>query len=522
MDSSSQIPPRDKRWVATQPMTRRRAHRAALGAAAVIGWLSTGRAFAQGSPQEVVVDLGDGTAQSYLEYADGRRVPVGCRWSIETGQCIGPGATEEIPAPAQPRRTVSSPSLEFWGPDPGTFAPMATVVQMFKAKYPNVDVKVGGGSLNISAATQEKFLVAIIAGNPPDVSYIDRYIPRSYAALGAIVPLDEMIRGSTVKPEEWWPYLRTDVTHQDRVYGIPMHTDARLFSWNKEHFRELGVNPDRPPANWDELASISARLVKRDGGGKLTRAGFMPWGGGFGTHGLPFFVHLWQGGGEALDATERRPRFQEPPGVRALDWMMSVARQIGGAPGYAELVNDLPTGPGLDAFSVGRLSMQIHGVTIWRDYVNNVRILNFGLSEVPMPTGGQAASYTGGFALCMAKNSPHADAGFAFMEHWLTDETQFAWADQIQAVPSVRRVAESEEWIKADKVPQFRLREVQNAAVRSAKWVPTRPGSSELVDLWIADLITASQLKLSAQDVLGEMARKSQVILDKWISKYGS
>ena len=37
-----------------------------------------------------------------------------------------------------------------------------------------------------------KLLVAIIAGNPPDVSYIDRYVPCSYAAMGAIVPLDDM------------------------------------------------------------------------------------------------------------------------------------------------------------------------------------------------------------------------------------------------------------------------------------------------------------------------------------------
>jgi hypothetical protein len=50
--------------------------------------------------------------------------------------------------------------------------------------------------------------------------------------------------------------------------------------------------------------------------------------------------------------------------------------------------------------------------------------------------------------------------------------------------------------------------------------VPTRPGSSELIDLWVASLTKASELGLSAQDALGEMARQSQTILDTWFAKY--
>ena len=258
----------------------------------------------------------------------------------------------------------------------------------FKAKFPNLTLTVGGGPLNITPESQAKFLTAIAAGTPPDVTYQDRYIPRSYAMLDAVQSLDDRTRRSRVKPDEWWPYLKTDVTQGGKLYGLPVHTDARLFSWSKQAFRELGADPEKTPATWDDVLSLSSRLVKRGADGRLERAGFMPWGGGFGTHGLSFFVHLWQAGGETLTGDERRPRFQEPPGVKALDWMMAVARQIGGAAGYKELVTGLPTGPGLDPFSMGRLAMQIHGVTVWPDYVRNVPQLEFGLAEVPLPQGG--------------------------------------------------------------------------------------------------------------------------------------
>lgn len=457
--------------------------------------------------------MANGT-QARRQFLGGTAAAIG--GAVAAACAAGPqsSSTADVTKSLQPQ------SLEFWGPDPATHVPTKAVVDAFTAKFPQLSVKVGGGALNITPESQAKFLTAIAAGTAPDVTYQDRYIPRSYSVLDALVPLDDRIRRSKVKPDDWWPYLKGDVTQGGKIFGLPIHTDARLFSWNKQYVRELGGDAEKGPTTWDDVGALSSRMVKRGGDGKLERAGFMPWGGGFGTHGLPFFLHLWQAGGETLTTDERKPRFQEPPGVKALEWMMSCARQIGGSPGYRELVTGLATGPGLDAFSVGRLGMQIHGSQVWPDYVKNVPALQFGLAEVPIPQGGKPASYTGGFALTLSKNAPHADAGWAWMEHWQSDEMQFAWPDQIQAVPAVRRVAEGEAWIKADRLPQFKLRETLNKAVRSARWVPTRPGSSELIDLWVATLTKSAELQQSAQDVLSEMARQTQTILDKWYDKY--
>ncbi|MGH2350808.1 MAG: extracellular solute-binding protein, partial [Chloroflexota bacterium] len=421
---------------------------------------------------------------------------------------------------AQPTKFATPQTVEFWGPDPKVTAAMNVVLDTFNAQYSPLDVVWAGASLGISPASQEKFIGAIIAGTPPDVAYTDRYIPRSYAVLDAFLPLDDRIRKSPVKPEDWWPYLRRDVTQAGKLYGLPTYTDARVFAWNKEYFRDLGLDQEKPPATWDDITAIATRMLVRGSDGKLARAGFFPWGGGFHTGGLSFFLHLWQAGGETLTADERKPRFQEPPGVKALDWMMTVGRQIGGTAGYKELTTGMEGGPGRDAFSLGRLGMQLHNVTVFRTYVLNMPQLRFGIAEIPIPVGGQPSSYTGGHAVCMPKNTRHPDAAWAFMTHWLGDEMQFAFADQLSAVPAVRRIAESDAFIKADPVAQHKLRETANKAVRNARWVPTRPGASELLDVQIPLLTRAGELQMAAKDLLDEMARQTQLVLDKWYEKY--
>ncbi len=45
--------------------------------------------------------------------------------------------------------------------------------------------------------------------------------------------------------------------------------------YNKEAFREAGLDPNRPPATWAEMAEAGKRLTKKDAAGNVTRWGVM-------------------------------------------------------------------------------------------------------------------------------------------------------------------------------------------------------------------------------------------------------
>jgi multiple sugar transport system substrate-binding protein len=64
-----------------------------------------------------------------------------------------------------------------------------TRVDTFKKAYPQVQVKVTEGGFD-----EQQFLSAVASGAPPDLVYVDREIIGTYAARGAIQPLDESRR----------------------------------------------------------------------------------------------------------------------------------------------------------------------------------------------------------------------------------------------------------------------------------------------------------------------------------------
>ncbi len=53
-------------------------------------------------------------------------------------------------------------------------------------------------------------------------------------------------------------------------YGI----DVYGLTWNKDQFREVGLDPEKPPKTWDEFREYAKKLTKRDAQGNITRVGY--------------------------------------------------------------------------------------------------------------------------------------------------------------------------------------------------------------------------------------------------------
>jgi ABC-type glycerol-3-phosphate transport system substrate-binding protein len=127
-----------------------------------------------------------------------RQVHAGSGAAIAGGALAACAPRQSNATTEEVAKSLQAQTVEFWGPDPRTLPAMQLVADGFKAKYPNLTLSIGGGPLNITPESQAKFLTVIAAGTPPDVTYQDRYIPRSYALLDAVVPLDDRTRRSKV------------------------------------------------------------------------------------------------------------------------------------------------------------------------------------------------------------------------------------------------------------------------------------------------------------------------------------
>jgi sn-glycerol 3-phosphate transport system substrate-binding protein len=60
---------------------------------------------------------------------------------------------------------------------------------------------------------------------------------------------------------------------QGKLWGMPFCVDIPLLYYNKVVFREVGLDPERPPQSLEELRDYSQKILKRDGSGNVVRSG---------------------------------------------------------------------------------------------------------------------------------------------------------------------------------------------------------------------------------------------------------
>ena len=124
----------------------------------------------------------------------------------------------------------------------------------------------------------EKLLAAIAGGNPPDVAYFDRFEVGSWAAQGSLTDLTEDADQDNIEDNDYYEYAINEAKYEGKLYGLPMDTDARLLFYNKDHFKEAGLDPENPPKKIAELEEVAEKLTIKKGN-RFERIGFIPWYG---------------------------------------------------------------------------------------------------------------------------------------------------------------------------------------------------------------------------------------------------
>ncbi|HEX2183914.1 MAG TPA: extracellular solute-binding protein, partial [Chloroflexota bacterium] len=280
--------------------------------------------------------------------------------------------------------------------------------------------------------------------------------------------------------------------------------------WSKAALADSGLDPEKPPATWDAVEAASDRTVKRDPDGSLARAGFVPpWGNPPGLY--AFFLYLWQKGGEFLSVDENRPAFNSAAGIDALEWMVKMVTRQGGMEGLTPLTTGFESGPGKDVFTVGRLAMQYQTSSAKVIYEENVPDVKFGIGALPLPAGGRPMNYAGGFALSVPKAARQADGAWRLAEFLTLKEQQLTWARERAGVPVLRAVAQSADYLQNDAARKVFVDEL----VRGANWVPTIPGTVDVLNAFGKEFTAAINGEKPPRDALNAAAAQVQVVLDQ-------
>jgi len=261
------------------------------------------------------------------------------------------------------------------------------------------------------SGVNQKTLMATAGGNPPDLAGVWANDVVDYADREALVPLDELARGTSVTPERYLPQYWEMGVYRGALYGVPSVPVVTGLHWNKRLFREAGLDPERPPQTIAELDAYAERLTRIEGG-KIRQVGFLPsappwfpfmWGHFFGGE-------LWDGGANIL--------LDSPANVRAYTWVQSYARRYGVSALQtlsASFGNFASTS---DPFMSGRLAMEFEGIWL-ANYIERFgQELEWGASPFPSEKPGMPpVTYVDADMLVIPRGSRHPREAFEFVRY---------------------------------------------------------------------------------------------------------
>ena len=192
------------------------------------------------------------------------------------------------------------------------------LARQFEAEHPGIKVHpIYAGNYDDARI---KALAALKAGQPAQISVLYSIDIYELLEQGVIVPWDDV--ATTADDKAWlksfYPSLMMNGIYKGEVYGIPFQRSTIVLYWNKDAFKEAGLDPEKPPANWNDMTRMAEKLVKKDASGNVTR-----WGVMVPSTGYPYWMFqafARQNGHDLMNKDGNRTYYDNPDVIAALQY----------------------------------------------------------------------------------------------------------------------------------------------------------------------------------------------------------
>jgi ABC-type glycerol-3-phosphate transport system substrate-binding protein len=374
--------------------------------------------------------------------------------------------------------------------------PLRRIIARFEEMYP--DTKVELQMFGDWGDIHQKLLIALAAGDPPDLVRVKPLNLMDYAIRGSVLALDEYVERDNIDLDQLPPILVEDnCIVNGTLYGLPLYGATQGLYYNKELFAETGI--EGPPETWDELVDVAQ---------KLTDPAKRRWGYFMYDHIFGWQAMMVQRGGEFLSKDKTEPLFVSPVGIEMLQWMVDNIHSRKISPTMDILGGSFTNALAKPEILQGRAAMWGSHNGMTPTYERD-GIVDFGIGIWP----GYNGNHTGvdmSAANIIFKESKHPDMAWEFLK-FLTFDTgsQLDWATSTGFVPVLRDALLSPPFSTDPKYVPFQKLHLDNALfVR-----PNFPQATEVNDAVLAEVEQALYGVKSATQALEDAAAKVREII---------
>ena len=290
----------------------------------------------------------------------------------------------------------------------------------FEKENPGIKIKpVYSGSYQ---DTVTKVLTAAKGGDAPHIAVMLSTDMYTLIDEGVVVAIDDLLKTSEDKAwlNSFYPGFMQNSQTGGKTWGIPFQRSTIVMYWNKDLFKEAGLDPNRPPQNWNELVDMGQKLTKKDAAGNVSTYGVQVPSSGF-----PYWLFqafTTQNGVELMNAAGTQTYFDKPEVVQALQYWVDLSRKHQIHPAGVVEWGTTPK----DFF-------ERKAAMIWTTTGNltNIRTnAKFDFGVAMLPAGKQRGTPTGGgnFYVLNKTTPAERDAAVKFMKWATTPERATKWA----------------------------------------------------------------------------------------------
>lgn len=264
-----------------------------------------------------------------------------------------------------------------------------------------------------------KALTAHKSGKPPATSVLLSTDMFTLMDEEAIVPIDDFIQTDADKAwlQGFYPAFMANSQTGGKTWGIPFQRSTVVMYYNKEAFKEAGLDPNKAPATWAELKEAAKKLTKKDASGNVTQYGIQIPSTGFAY----WMLQTLTTPNDVLLANEAGTKvtFDHPKVVEALDFWVNLAKDGVHPKGVVEW------GTTPKDFMEKKAAIIVTTTGNLTNLKNNAKF-DFSVGQIAgnVRKGG---SPTGGGNFYIFKNAPKAqqEAAFKFAQ-WVTQPERAA------------------------------------------------------------------------------------------------
>jgi multiple sugar transport system substrate-binding protein len=200
-------------------------------------------------------------------------------------------------------------------------------------------------------------------------------------------------------------------TYEDKSYVLPFVLDLSMLFWNKDLFREAGLDPEKAPATLEEYAAAAKKiqaLGKPDVYGTAT---------GLNCGGclvFTWFPSIWAAGQQVMsdDGTESLLAGETPTKV------YDTWRDLWASGAVLPSSKDEAGPTWTAAFTEGKVGLMFYPATLLSSTP-----FDAGVAGIPGPGGG-ASTFVGGDGIGISKDSEKADQAWNFLNWMMSEEAQ--------------------------------------------------------------------------------------------------